>query len=184
MGSSPGIRTERLLLRRWRESDFTPFSQLNSDPRVMEHFPGLLSREESDMLARRSDQHFDECGFGRWAVEIPGVTLFAGFIGLSIPQFRAHFTPCVEIGWRMARQFWGQGYATEGAVAALRYGFDELKLGEIASFTVPANFRSRRVMERLGMRHDPSGDFEHPLLPVGHPLRLHVLYRINHEPIK
>jgi len=175
--ASPELRTNRLLLRRWRPEDREPFAALNADPRVMEHFPAVLSREESDALAARMETHFDGHGFGRWAVEIVGVTPFAGFVGLSIPHFQAPFVPCVEIGWRLATDFWGRGYATEGAKAALAFGFYELGLKEIISFTVPENLRSRRVMEKIGMTYDPKDDFDHPLLPAGHPLRPHVLYR-------
>jgi ribosomal-protein-alanine N-acetyltransferase len=151
---------------------------LNSDPRVMEFFPGLLSCEESNARAGRIEQHFDEHGFGLWAVEIIGIATFAGFIGLCHTPFTAHFTPCVEIGWRLAAEHWGNGYATEGARAALAFGFHELKLAQIVSFTAVQNRRSRRVMEKLGLTHDPSEDFDHPSLQVGHPLRRHVLYRI------
>jgi RimJ/RimL family protein N-acetyltransferase len=173
------LRTDRLLLRRWLPSDRTPFAVLNADPRVMEHFPSVLSREESDAGAARIEAHFEQHGFGSWAVEIANVVPFAGFIGLTIPRFTAHFTPCVEIGWRLAAACWGHGYATEGARAALAFGFEALGLGEIVSFTVPANIRSRRVMEKIGMSHDRAGDFEHPALPEGHPLRRHVLYRVG-----
>ena len=173
------LRTERLLLRRWRAADREPFAALNADPRVMEHFPALLSREQSDERVERIEAHFQQHGYCQWAVEIPGVTPFAGFIGLSVPQFEAHFTPCVEIGWRLAADCWGRGYAAEGARAALLFGFEKLALAEIVSFTVPANVRSRRVMEKLGMTHDPADDFDHPLLPAGHPLRRHVLYRLR-----
>jgi RimJ/RimL family protein N-acetyltransferase len=145
----------------------------------MEHFPSILSREESDARAATIEAHFEQHGFGLWAVEILNVTPFAGFIGLTIPRFTAHFTPCVEIGWRLAAACWGHGYATEGARAALAFGFEALGLGEIVSFTVPANIRSRRVMEKIGMSHDRAGDFEHPALPEGHPLRRHVLYRVT-----
>jgi RimJ/RimL family protein N-acetyltransferase len=173
------LRTDRLLLRRWREADREPFAVMNADPRVMEHFPKLLNREESDAVVARTEAHFTEHGFGLWAVEIPGVTPFAGFIGLAIPQFAAAFTPCVEIGWRLAAEFWGRGYATEGARAALAFGFEELNRSEILSFTVPENVRSRRVMEKLGLTHDPADDFDHPLLPAGHRLSRHVLYRAS-----
>jgi len=152
---------------------------MNADPRVMEHFPSLLSSEESDALVGRIRTHFENHGFAQWAVEIPAVTPFAGFIGLTVPRFEARFTPCVEIGWRLAAEYWDQGYATEGARAALQYGFETLRFTEVLSFTVPANIRSRRVMERLGMTHDPSDDFDHPLVPEGHALRRHVLYRIG-----
>lgn len=172
------LQTERLRLRRWRPEDRDPFFALNSDPRVMEHFPALLSREESDAIAARIQSHFDEHGFGLWAVEIPGVTPFAGFVGLAIPRFEAHFTPCVEIGWRLAAEYWGQGYATEGARAAAKFGFQVVGLKEIVSFTAQQNLRSRRVMEKLGMTHNPGENFDHPVLPEGHRLRRHVLYRL------
>jgi RimJ/RimL family protein N-acetyltransferase len=172
------IRTDRLLLRRWRAADREPFALVNSDPAVMEYFPAVLSGDESDAFAARIEAGLAERGFGLWAVEVPGVTSFAGFIGLTHPRFEAHFTPCVEIGWRLAKNCWGLGYATEGARAALRFGFDQLGLAEIVSFTVIANARSRRVMEKIGMTHRPADDFDHPLLPEGHPLRPHVLYRI------
>jgi RimJ/RimL family protein N-acetyltransferase len=176
----PGeIRTKRLCLRRWRSEDHAPFAALNADPRVMEHLPAPLSREESDARALRIEAHFDQHGFGLWAVEISGVVPFAGFIGLSIPQFDAPFTPCVEIGWRLAAEFWGQGYATEGARAAATFGFETLQLEEILSYTVPVNARSRRVMEKLGMTHQSSDDFDHPLLPAGHRLSRHVLHRLK-----
>jgi len=172
------LRSERLLLRRWRPSDRAAFAAMNADPRVMEHFPAVLSREESDAAADRIEAHFDKHGFGLWAVEIVGEATFAGFIGLSVPRFEAHFTPCIEVGWRLATDYWGRGLATEGARAAVEFAFENLGLEQIVSYTVPANIRSRRVMEKLGMTHDPSDDFDHPLLPAGHPLRRHVLYRL------
>ena len=175
----PEPRARRLLLRQWRPEDREPFAAMNADPRVMEFFPSTLTREESDAVADRLQETIDAHGFGFWAVEIPGVTPFAGFIGLTAPRFDAHFTPCVEIGWRLARQFWNHGYATEGAQAALAFGFHDLKLSEIVAFTVPTNVRSRRVMEKLHMRYDPSEDFDHPRIAEGHPLRRHVLYRIR-----
>ncbi len=177
----PEIRTERLLLRRWVAADREPFAALNADPRVMEFFPAILSREESDVLAARIEAQFEEHDFGLWAVAIADVTRFAGFIGLSVPRFEAHFTPCVEIGWRLAQQYWGRGYATEGAVAAGAFAFNVLKLDEIVSFTTTANGRSRAVMERIGMTHQPADDFDHPRLQVGHPLLRHVLYRVNRQ---
>jgi RimJ/RimL family protein N-acetyltransferase len=179
MRKPPGIRTPRLWLHAWRAEDRAPFRALNADPVVMEHFPGVLTPAESDALVDRIEAHFAEHGFGPWAVELPSASSFIGFVGLSVPSFHAHFTPCVEVGWRLARAYWGNGYATEGARAALRFGFDELGLLEIVSFTVPANIRSRHVMEKLGMRHSPSDDFDHPGLPQGHPLRRHVLYRLT-----
>jgi RimJ/RimL family protein N-acetyltransferase len=176
MELSEELRTERLC---WRPADRAPFAAMNADPKVMEYFPALLSREASDASADRIEAHFEEHGFGLWAVEIAGVTPFAGFIGLSVPRFEAPFTPCVEIGWRLAADYWGSGFATEGAKATLAFGFENLRLAEIVSFTVPANLRSRRVMEKVGMTHHPGEDFDHPVLPERHPLRRHVLYRIR-----
>lgn len=171
------LTTPRLLLRPWRESDVAPFAALNADAEVMRYFPAPLSEADSRLLYQRIRARFDELGFGFWAVEVPGELDFAGFVGLSQPAFEARFTPCVEIGWRLARAAWGRGFATEGARAALHFGFEELGLPEIVSFTTIDNAPSRRVMERLGMRQD--GEFEHPGLPVGHPLRAHVLYRLR-----
>jgi RimJ/RimL family protein N-acetyltransferase len=179
MTSEPILDTGRVLLRGWRASDREPFAALNADPRVMEFLPGTLSRAQSDALADRIEAHFAEHGFGLWAVEVPGRVAFAGYVGLSVPRFEARFTPCVEVGWRLAHPFWGGGYATEAARAALEFGFGALGLAEIVSFTVPANVRSRRVMEKLGMRHREEDDFDHPVLPEGHPLRRHVLYRLR-----
>lgn len=172
------LRTERLLLRRWRPADREPFAAMNADPRVTEFLPTVLTREMSDAFIARAESHFEEHGFGLRAVEIPDVTPFAGFVGISRPRFDAHFQPSVEIGWRFAAEHWGRGYATEGARATLEFGFDAIGLPAIVSFTVPANTRSRHVMEKIGMTRDPADDFDHPLLPKGHPLRRHVLYRI------
>lgn len=173
------IRTGRLILRRWRDEDLEPFAKLNADPEVMAHMPSLLDRAESDAFAERIGKQFDQHGFGLWAVEVPGVAPFVGFVGLAIPRFTAHFTPCVEVGWRLARAHWGKGYATEAARAALAFGFDQVGLDEIVAFTVPANTRSIAVMERLGMTRSPADDFDHPSLPEGSPLRRHVLYRLT-----
>jgi RimJ/RimL family protein N-acetyltransferase len=170
------LRTNRILLRRWRNEDRDAFAMINADPLVTEFLPPM-TRADSDAAADRIQRHFEQHGFGFWALEIPGVTAFAGMVGLAVPRFTAHFTPCVEIGWRLGSPYWNQGYATEAARAALEYGFRELKLQQIVAFTVPTNLRSRRVMERLGMTHDPADDFDHPLLPIEHPLRRHVLYR-------
>lgn len=172
------LRTDRLWLRRWQASDRPLFAELNADPRVMEFFPSPLSRSESDARVDRIEAHFEQHGFGLWAVEIPGISPFAGFIGVSIPRFEAPFTPCIEIGWRLDRAHWNQGYATEGARAALAFAFRWLQAEEVVSSTVPANLRSRRVMEKIGMTHAASDDFDHPLLSEGHPLRRHVLYRL------
>ncbi len=170
------LDTPRLLLRRWREADLAPFAALNADPRVMEHFPATLERTESDALVERIEAGFERRGFGLWAVELRETGGLLGFTGLSVPSFEAAFTPCVEVGWRLSADHWGRGFATEAANAAIRFGFEQLGLQEIVSFTVPANVRSRRVMEKLGMRLD--AEFEHPRLPEGHPLRRHVLYRL------
>ena len=161
----------------WRDEDLEPFSAVNADPRVMEFYPSTLSRSESELRLARMKLHFEEHGFGMWAVEAAG--RFVGLVGLAVPDFRASFTPCVEIGWRLAAEHWGRGYATEAARAAATFGFDHLDLEEIVSFTTVANERSRRVMERLGMRRAPVDDFLHPGLPEGHPLRPHVLYRLR-----
>lgn len=169
--------TPRLHLRPWRDEDLPAFATMNADPEVMEFFPKTLDRAESDAMATRIRDHFVRRGYGFWAVEIPGVANFIGFVGLSVPAFETHFTPCVEIGWRLARAHWGLGYATEAARAAIDFGFRQLALDEIVSFTVPANRRSRGVMERIGMSRLPADDFDHPVLPEGHPLRRHVLYR-------
>ena len=173
------LETERLLLRRWKDSDRQPFSRLNADPRVMEFMPSRLSREESDRLVDQIESHFRKRGFGLYAVELRQDHSFIGFIGLAVPSFRAHFTPCVEIGWRLSADYWGQGLATEGARKVMRHAFETLGLEELVSFTVPANIRSRRVMEKLGMTYQPTDEFDHPGLPEGHPLRRHVLYRLR-----
>jgi RimJ/RimL family protein N-acetyltransferase len=177
------LATERLHLRRWRAADREPFAAMNADPQVMEYFPAPLSRQESDARIAQIEAHFDRHGFGLWAVEIAGVASFIGFIGLSIPRFEAHFTPCVEIGWRLAAPYWGHGFATEGARAALTFGFQALGLAEIVSYTATDNHRSRRVMEKLGMTHQPVDDFDHPLLPPGHWLSRHVFYKIARPPV-
>jgi RimJ/RimL family protein N-acetyltransferase len=176
MRAGVDLETPRLWLRRWRTDDLSAFAALNADPEVMEHFPSTLSQEETTQAMGWVKNHFETHGYGLWAVEIPGRAPFIGFIGLAVPSFETSFTPCVEIGWRLARAWWGQGLATEGARAALAYGFESLDLNEIVSFTVPGNVRSRRVMEKLGMRY--SEDFKHPRIEVGHPLRRHVLYRL------
>lgn len=175
--SVDAIETPRLLLRRWRPGDLQPFAEMNADPRVMEFFPSPLSKDDSDALAARIQQHFDDHGFGLWAVEIPHLTPFAGFIGLSTPRFEAHFTPCTEIGWRLAAEYWGRGFATEGARAVLDCAFRTLHLAEVVSMTAQCNHRSRKVMERIGMTSTSDDDFHHPLIPQGDRLSHHVLYR-------
>lgn len=173
------IESERLRLRAWEESDRAPFASMNADPRVMEFFPSCLSMIESNSMMDRMEEQFREHGFGLWAAELIEPGQFIGFIGLGVPGFEAHFTPCIEIGWRLAREFWGRGLATEGARAVVRHASDVLKLDELVAFTVPANLRSRRVMAKIGMTYSPADDFDHPNLPAGHPLRRHVLYRIS-----
>jgi RimJ/RimL family protein N-acetyltransferase len=179
--SIPTLSTERLILRAWREADLPAFAALNADPRAMEFLPKCLERGESDALAGRIAAHFRQHGFGVWAVEVPGVAPFIGFAGLAVPGFEAHFTPCVEIGWRLAFAHWGRGYATEAARRVLAHAFGPLGRAEIVSFTTRGNRRSRAVMERLSMRHDPADDFLHPSLPADHPQRPHVLYRLDRE---
>jgi RimJ/RimL family protein N-acetyltransferase len=173
------LSTERLILRPWRDSDLSAFARLNDDPVVMEFLPGRLNRDESDAMATRIREQMERRGWGLWAVEVSSSVPFIGYVGLSVPSFDAHFTPCVEIGWRLAKEHWGHGYATEAAAATLQFAFDHLKLKQIVSFTVPLNTRSMRVMERIGMTRDLAGDFEHPKLSPGHPLRRHVLYRCS-----
>ena len=145
----------------------------------MEFFPSCLSRTESDELAAGINESFRRRGFGAWAVEVVGGAGFIGFVGFNVPEFQARFMPCVEIAWRLAFKHWGHGYATEAARAAMQFGFRELSLPEIVSFTAAVNLRSQRVMERLGMIHSVEEDFDHPQLPVGHQLRRHVLYRLS-----
>jgi RimJ/RimL family protein N-acetyltransferase len=169
--------TPRLLLRQWRSSDRSPFAELNADPRVMEFFPSPLTREQSDAMADRCESLIAERGWGFWAVELMSDRTFIGFVGLSIPAARLPFSPCTEIGWRLAFQYWGHGFATEAAQEALRVGFGVLGLEEIVSFAVVANRRSRAVMERLGMKE--SGSFQHPSLPVDSALSEHCLYRLR-----
>jgi RimJ/RimL family protein N-acetyltransferase len=175
----PKIRTERLLLREWCVSDRLPFAAINADPIVMEHFPRRLSADETSAFIDRIVARWMDDGYGLWAVERVEDRTLIGFVGLTSPPWEAAFTPAVEIGWRLARGAWGKGYATEAARATLRFGFETLRLDEILSWTVPANTRSRAVMERLGVAHDPADDFDHPGMPVGSPLRRHVLYRLS-----
>jgi RimJ/RimL family protein N-acetyltransferase len=175
------LLTARLTLRRWRVADREAFAAINADPRVMRFFPEALSRAESDELVDRAEAHFAAYGFGPFAAELRETGRLAGFIGLVVPSFEAHFTPSVEIGWRLDAAVWNQGLATEGAREVLRYAFEELRLPEVVSFTVPGNLASRRVMEKIGLARDTAGDFDHPRLPEGHPLRKHVLYRRKAE---
>lgn len=171
------LRTARLVIRPWQTRDLEPFAALNADPVVMEFFPATLSAEQSEALVQGFRREFDECGFCPWAVVEQGSDAFIGFVGLHRVPDALPCAPAVEVGWRLARRFWGAGYATEAAGACLDHAFGPLGLDEVVSFTSVPNGRSRRVMERLGLRHDVSGDFEHPAIPAGHPLRPHVLYR-------
>jgi RimJ/RimL family protein N-acetyltransferase len=179
MASGIILETERLTLREWRDSDREPFARMNADTRVMEFFPCTLSSLESDSVLKEIQAHFLQHGFGLCAVELRRDGDFIGFIGLNVPSLEAHFTPSVEIGWRLAADHWGLGLATEGAQAIVRYGFEALGLEELVAFTVPSNARSRRIMEKLRMTHDAADDFDHPRLPAEHPLRRHVLYRLR-----
>lgn len=173
------LETTRLRLRPWRPEDREPFARLNADPRVMEYFPAPLEREESDTLAARIEARMDEQGWGFWALERKADATFIGFTGLNRPTVKLPCAPCIEIGWRLAHGAWGQGYASEAARAALRFGFEPLGLDEIVAFTAEGNLRSLAVMERIGMR--PRGGFEHPALPPGHALRAHRLYALERE---
>jgi RimJ/RimL family protein N-acetyltransferase len=170
--------TPRLVLRQWRDADRAPFAALNADPLVMEHFPALLNRHQSDAMVDRFVERIQRDGFGLWAVEVRTTAEFIGFVGLSAPTWEAAFTPCTEIGWRMARSAWGHGYATEAANEALATAFGPAGLHELVSFTTTRNMRSQHVMQRIGMTRDPSEDFDHARVPAGS-LRRHVLYRIR-----
>jgi len=172
------LHTARLRMRRWLESDREPFAAMNADPAVMEFFPSVLARADSDASIDAWEDQFAAHGWSNWAVETLSSGEFIGFVGLSVPRRQLPFSPCVEIGWRLAARFWGQGFATEAAQAALAAGFERIGLSEIVSFTAVTNVRSRAVMKRLRLRNAHS-DFEHPALPEGHRLRLHCLYRIT-----
>ena len=173
------LQTERLLLRRWKESDLVPFSVMNADPEVMRHFPKLLTTDETKALIEKIESRFEQDSLGLWAVELLSSHEFIGFIGLWKPTFDAHFTPCVEIGWRIAREHWGHGYAPEGAQVVLKDAFERIGLDEIVSMTSMPNKNSMRVMEKIGMTYDPLDNFQHPLVEEGHRLKEHVLYRIK-----
>lgn len=171
--------TQRLLLRQWRADDHDPFAAFNADPVVMQHFPAPLTRAESDALLERAATRIAADGYGLWAVEVRATQRMIGFVGLARPSFEAAFTPCTEVGWRLARASWGHGYATEAARAALDVAFGQLGLDEVVSFTFEGNTRSRAVMERLAMTRDPAEDFDHPRLPEGAGVRRQVLYRLR-----
>lgn len=170
------LRTARLLLRQWRPSDLTPFAALNADPEAMRYFPSTLNRDASDAMARRCRDLIEQRGWGFWAAEEQATGAFVGFIGLHTPAAELPCSPCVEVGWRLARSHWGKGLATEGATASLRYAFQELHLSEVVSFTSVHNHRSEAVMRRLGMRRD-AATFAHPAIPREHWLSEHCLYR-------
>jgi RimJ/RimL family protein N-acetyltransferase len=178
--NTPALTTERLLMREWRDSDRAPYAALNADPDVMHHFPSRLTTEQSDEMVDRMIVGWRDHGFGLWAVERVDTGDFIGFVGLAAPTWQAAFTPCVEVGWRIGKQHWGNGFAPEAAVAALQWGFDNVELpdDEIVSFATEGNMKSRRVMEKIGMVRDTESDFDHPLLPDWVDRR-HVLYRIN-----
>jgi RimJ/RimL family protein N-acetyltransferase len=175
----PVLTTERLVLRGWTDADKAPFAAMNADRRVMELFPSVLTADESDALIARTMEAFREVGFGLWAAERRRDRALLGFVGLAAPAWEAAFTPCVEIGWRLAFDAWGEGYATEAGRAVLEFAFERLGLTQVVSFATVGNRRSRAVMERLGMSHDAADDFDHPRLATGHPLRRHVLYRLS-----
>jgi RimJ/RimL family protein N-acetyltransferase len=174
------LRTDRLVLRRWRAEDREPFAEMNADSRTMEFFPSTMTRQESDELAERADRHLAEHGWGLFAVEVPGGPEFIGFVGLQPVLPPIPCAPAVEIGWRLAAKAWGHGYAPEAARACLALGFGDLGLEEIVSFTSVVNHRSRRVMEKIGMTRLPADDFDHPRVGDG-PLRRQVLYRLDRE---
>ena len=177
--AAPNLETKRLLLRHWKVEDLPLFAAMNADPYVMEYFPKMLSPEESNRLAQKIQQELEEKQYGLWAVEVKNETPFIGFVGLHFQDFEAPFTPCIEIGWRLAHQYWRKGYAYEAASKVVSYAFESLKLEELVAFTLPSNTSSRRLMEKLGMTYDPKDDFENSKLPEGHPMRPHVLYRLK-----
>ncbi len=171
--------TTRLLLRRWKQSDIEPFAAMNMDKEVMEFHANVLTLEQTTNLVHKMESGFERDGLGLWAVELKSTGEFIGYVGLSKPEFPAKFMPCVEVGWRLARKYWGNGYAVEAAKEAVRDGFERLDLTEIVSFTAKVNTRSIKVMENLGMKRDPEDDFLFPYLADGHILRPHVLYRLS-----
>ena len=173
------LETERLILRRWKEADIEPFFKITSDPEVRRYYPNVLTINETKSLVTRIESHFVKESFGLWALELKSTGEFIGYTGLSKPTFEAHFMPCVEIGWQIARRYWGQGYAPEAANKALEDGFVRIGLDEIVSFTTVSNDKSIRVMEKLGMHRNPKDDYLHPFLPEGHPLKPHVLFRLK-----
>ncbi len=177
----PELETARLVLRRWREEDLAPMAAINADREVMEHFPASMSRAEVALLIARMEAGFERDGYGFWAVELREEGTLAGFVGISPVPGDIPVAPSVEVGWRLARAQWGKGIAHEAAQASLDHGFGALGLEEIVAYTSVENGRSRRLMERLGMRHDPAADFDHPRVPTGSALARHVVYRIGRD---
>jgi RimJ/RimL family protein N-acetyltransferase len=175
------LETDRLLMREWQEGDLKPFAEMGQDPDVMRYFPKQMSQEDAKQFIAKSNLFLQQKGFTLWATTVKESGQFAGFVGLAEPSYQTHFTPCVEIGWRLAKRFWGHGYATEAAKRVLKYAFEDLNLPEIVSFTSVLNAPSMKVMERIGMSRDTGGDFDHPKIPQDHPLCRHVLYRIKKQ---
>jgi ribosomal-protein-alanine N-acetyltransferase len=173
------LETDRMLLRDWSGDDLEPFAAMNADEKVMEFYPATINREDSDALAMRLQQDMDVIGFGLYAVEVKSTGDFIGYVGISQVRFPADFAPALEIGWRLATDSWGHGYATEAARACMAHAFSQFEFPALVSFTTRGNTRSIAVMERIGMSRNPADNFEHPNLPAGHPLRPHVLYRIS-----
>lgn len=180
-GTFPELVTARLVLRAWKTGDEAAFAELNADAVVTQYLLGPFTLERSNAQVESFREHFAKHGFGRWAVELPGEASFIGTEGLSVVPYASHFTPSVEVAWRLARPYWGRGFASEAARAALSFGFEHARLQEIVALTVPANARSRAVMERLGMTRKPEDDFDHPVVPDGHALKRHVLYRMSNR---
>lgn len=184
MSTIKTFETARLILREWQDKDIEPFAAMNKDPNVREFFPNVMSLEETKASVSFIRSHFKKYGFGLWAVELKETGEFIGFVGYSTPSFEAHFTPCVEIGWRLAKKFWGKGYATEAAKTVLHAAFVHYNLNEVVSFTAALNRPSIRVMEKIGLQHNSADDFEHPELPKNHPLARHVLYRLTSKQLE
>ncbi|MFK8329580.1 GNAT family N-acetyltransferase [Pseudomonas sp. BJa5] len=173
------LESARLVLRQWQDDDLAEFAAMCADPQVMRYFPAPMTRLESAALIGRIRGHFNEYGFGLWALERKDSGAFIGMTGLLNVSFEADFTPAVEIGWRLARRHWGLGFASEAAWTSLRCAFAQLGLEQVVSFTSESNLPSQKVMQAIGMQQDIEGSFMHPKLPEGHPLRAHVLYRIS-----
>jgi RimJ/RimL family protein N-acetyltransferase len=179
MNQITSLETDRLLLRQWKPTDREPFAKLNADPHVMEFFPNTLSREASDAFADRIQALIEKQSWDLWAVEIKNTQQFIGYVGLHVPTYELPFNPCVEVGWRLAYEHWGKGYAPEAALVALKFGFESLNLTEIVSFTALGNVRSQRVMEKIGMQRSPE-TFQHPNVSINSDLREHCLYELSH----